>query len=396
VIEQKYLPGDMEFTRQLRVIQSSRADAIVLWGDEKEAAEILREMRQMGMKQQVFGSYRTLGDTLLKNAGEAAERFEAVFPYDATRSDVKWVGFKARYAAKYGEPPEQFAALAYDAMNQLLDSICEAGLNRARIHDALARIGRYDGVTGTMVYDPNLKNVSPMFLGTVHDGAITYRPASMEAQGSEAASGEARGAAQILDQETPANGPAQPYARVGEDGVNYNGPRREAQETEEKTGPVRIVVFGGNAAAVADAAKASAKATGQRGADDATRWEFVPIESAQSWGKASAQLVEALLEGHPLAMIALDRNSAHLAEQMALKTFVPVVALSDDHALTSTNVPWIFRLPASTQPVAAFSLIEAAYRAGGRDPDGLRAMLASGSEVGGVAFAQTGEPARTR
>ena len=61
--------------------------------------------------------------------------------------------------------PEQFAALAYDAMNILLESICKAGLNRARIQDALYQVYQYDGVTGHMVFDPNNKNVSPMVSG---------------------------------------------------------------------------------------------------------------------------------------------------------------------------------------------------------------------------------------
>ena len=46
---------------QLQIIRASRADAIVLWADETEAANILKQMRALGMKQRVFGSYRTLG-----------------------------------------------------------------------------------------------------------------------------------------------------------------------------------------------------------------------------------------------------------------------------------------------------------------------------------------------
>ena len=62
--------------------------------------------------------------------------------------------------------------------------------------------------------------------------------------------------------------------------------------------------------------------------------------------------VHALLDQHALAIVALDRDAAHLSEQLALKTFVPVVALSGDKTLTSANIPWIFRLPsASTQPL---------------------------------------------
>jgi len=43
------------------VIQSSRADAVVLWADEAQTAGILKQMRAAGMKQRVFGAYRTLG-----------------------------------------------------------------------------------------------------------------------------------------------------------------------------------------------------------------------------------------------------------------------------------------------------------------------------------------------
>src|SRR5271157_221877 len=180
VIEQKYMPGDTDFSQQLKVIRSSRADAIVLWTDETQAAAILKQMRAAGMKQRVFGAYRTLGVTLLAEAGDAAEGFEAVFPYDPTRNDPHWLDFNRRFEDRFHEKPEQFASLAYDAMSALLDSICKAGLNRARIHDALANIEQYDGVTGHMVFDPNQKNVAPMYLGTVHNGAITYRIATME------------------------------------------------------------------------------------------------------------------------------------------------------------------------------------------------------------------------
>src|ERR1700757_1560227 len=120
VIEQKFLPGDTDYTRALKIIQSSRADAIVLWADEIPTANILKQMKALGMKQRVFGSYRTLGPEMLAEAGGAAEGFEAVFPYDPTRRDPKWLDFNTRFEARFHEKPEQFAALAYDAMNALL------------------------------------------------------------------------------------------------------------------------------------------------------------------------------------------------------------------------------------------------------------------------------------
>ena len=372
VIEQKYLPGDTDFSKQLQVIRSSRADAIILWADQAQTAGILKQMRTARMKQRVFGAYRTLGPEMLAQAGDAAEGFEAVFPYDPSQKTPKWLDFNQRFEKRFDEKPEQFASLAYDAMNALLDSICKAGLNRARIHDALANIEEYDGVTGHMTFDPNQKNVAPMYLGTVHNGAITYRIARM----AKEAPANALGA--------PSSSPvAQPYAVVGEEGVSFSGPRQH----DLPTGPVSVVVFGPHADQIVLSAEmqAALKAEGRA-------WKLLPVVSDQNWGAASTQLVHALMDEHALAILALDRASSHLSMQLALKAFVPVVALSDDKTLTSTNVPWIFRLPAGKTPADALKLVQAAELRSGPNTERLRDVLASGDQLTGVAFLTTGEP----
>ncbi|MGA9583736.1 MAG: ABC transporter substrate-binding protein [Terracidiphilus sp.] len=379
VIEQKFLPGDTDFTRALKIIQSSHTDAIVLWADEAPTAGILRQMKALGMKQRVFGSYRTLGPEMLAQAADAAEGFEAVFPYDPTRDDPKWLSFNARYQARFHEKPEQFASLAYDAMNALLDSICKAGLNRARIHDALADIAEYDGVTGHMIFDPNQKNVSHMFLGTLHNGTVSYHVAKMAPAVRPAS------IARMEGMSSPGQSNA-PYARVGEDGVIYAGPHRP----NAPAGSLKVVLFGPHADAVAQSAEMQAALRGVIGLS--AQWTLVPVASDQNWGAASTQLVHALMDEHALAILALDRDAAHLAEQLALKTFVPVVALSEDKMLTSTNVPWIFRLPATTTPASALRLIEMAEEKSGPNPEKLRDVLASGQSIDGIAFLSTGEP----
>ena len=192
VIEQKFMPYDTDYSRQLRVINDSRVDAVVLWTDVPKAAAILKQMRAMGMTQRVFGSHRTLDDELITLAGGDAEGFEAVYPYDPNSSDPAWRGFVTRYEARYQEKPDHFAALAYDQMEILLQAICRAGLNRAVIRDSLYSTVTYKGVTGEMTFDPNAKAIRPMYLGTVHNGHIEYRRMSMQKE----------------------------YARVGEDGCS--------------------------------------------------------------------------------------------------------------------------------------------------------------------------------
>ena len=359
-IEQKFFPGDTDFRHQLGVINDTGVDAIVLWTDEGPAAEILKQMRELGMKQRVFGSHRTIGDDLVKLAGPAAEGFEAVYPYDPSQRTQKWLDFNTHFEAKYREKPDHFAALAYDAMQVLLHSICRAGLNRGRIRDALTGVTEYDGVTGHMVFDPNCKNISPLFLGTVHDGKITYRRITMEK--------------------------VQPYAKVGEDGAQFNGPATGPLIDTEQ---LKIAVFGpGAEQAVASAEMGKVlkelEASGHH-------YGLVPVASDVAWGKASTGLVDAIYKGKVLGVIALDRNAAHLAEQIGSKAFVPVIAISSDRMLTTTNVPWIFRMPEGTPLAKALEVVADAVNVSGADRGKIRDYLSSGTKIAGVSFAATGD-----
>ena len=175
VNEQRFPVGEEDFRRQLQLIDQSNADSLVIWGDAPKAALILKQMREVGMKQRVFGSYRVYGDELFQVAGAAAEGLEVVFPYDLTQADPAWLDFNYRFAKRFGGRPDAFASLAFDTMNILLRSICQAGLNRGRIRDALTATESYHGVTGEMIFDPNCKNITPMFLGSIRQGKAQFR-----------------------------------------------------------------------------------------------------------------------------------------------------------------------------------------------------------------------------
>ncbi|HKF02776.1 MAG TPA: ABC transporter substrate-binding protein [Candidatus Sulfotelmatobacter sp.] len=356
VIEQKFMPADTDFRHQLQVIQDSRVDAIVLWNDIGPTAGILQQMQELGMKQRVFGSHRTIGEELIKLAGPAAEGFEAVYPYDPNRNDPLWQDFVARYEARYHEKPDHFAALAYDQMRILLDAICRAGLNRGRIRDALTGLTGYRGVTGDMVFDPNCKNIAPLFLGRVHDGKIDYRRITME----------------------------KPYARVGENGVQYSGP----QISDSSGATATIAIFGPGANEVVKSPEVLKALETWKGTAHAS---LIPVSSDAQWGKASSDLVNSVYQDNVLAVIALDRNSSHLAEQIGVKAFVPVIAISSDHSLTSTNIPWIFRLPQGTSLQQALNLVLDTVSEAGSNRGAIRERLASGKPVAGVRFESTGE-----
>lgn len=351
VLEQKYMPGDTDFHRQLRVIQDSNVDAIVLWADQVPAGNILKQMRGMGMKQPVFGAYRVYGDEMLRIAGPAAEGLEFVFPYDPTRDDPLWIDFNARFSRRFEKPPEVFASLGYDGMRILLDAICRAGLNRARIRDAFYSLERHRGVTGEMIFDPNAKNIASLFLGKIHNGKAEFRRQPMQ----------------------------KAYARIGEEAVGYSGPPLP----DNPAGEVRIGIFG------PQADKLAGDAALQRAAGP--HFKLMGIASEGAWGKASAALVELMGQARLIGMISTDRNSSHLAEQLAVKRFVPLIALSADRSLTALNIPWIFRLPPDASLELAVRTMVAATEKTGANRERVRALLASGAILAGVRFDSRGE-----
>ncbi|MGA2131916.1 MAG: ABC transporter substrate-binding protein [Bryobacteraceae bacterium] len=347
VLEQKYLPGDTDFHRQLSVIQDSNVDAIVLWTDQIPAGNILKQMREMGMKQRVFGAYRVYGDEMLRIAGPAAEGLEFVFPYDPTRDDAVWSDFNARFAKRFEKTPDAFASLGYDGMRILLDSICRAGLNRARIRDVFYGLERYHGVTGEMIFDPNAKNIAPLYLGKIHNGKAEFRREPMQ----------------------------KAYASIDDEHVAYSGPPL----SDIPAGQPRIGIFGPQADQLA------ADPVLQRSAG--ARYKLVGVASEGAWGKASTALVGMIGEERLIGLISTDRNSSHLAEQLAVKMFVPLIALSGDRSLTALNIPWIFRMPPEASVEQAVrTLVEATEKAGA-NRERVRAVLASGKH-----FDQRGEP----
>jgi branched-chain amino acid transport system substrate-binding protein len=339
VLEQKYMPGDTDFHHQLSVIQDSNVDAIVLWTDQIPAGNILKQMREMGMKQRVFGAFRVYGEEMLRIAGPAAEGLEFVYPYDAGRDDPVWIDFNARFRQRFEKAPDAFASLGYDGMRIMLTSVCRAGLNRARIRDVFYGMERYSGVTGEMIFDPNAKNVAPLFLGTIHDGKAQFRSEPMQ----------------------------KAYASIDEETVAYSGPPL----ADNPEGEARIGIFGPQAEKMA-ADPALRRAAGPD-------YTLVGIASDGAWGKASTALVDLMGQDRLIGMISSGRNCSHLAEQLAVKLFVPLIALSSDRSLTALNIPWIFRMPPDTSMEQAVRAMAEAARKAGANRGRVRQALASGA-----------------
>jgi ABC-type branched-subunit amino acid transport system substrate-binding protein len=176
VLEVKFERGDKDFSNQLRMLRDAKIEGVVLWAEAAEGGLILKQMREMGMTQPVFGGSRLAYPQLVDIAGPAAEGLVVTSPLNPTRTDPKWLAFRDAYRQKFHEEPIDYAAYAYDGMNILIAAMEKAGLNRGRIMDALReyQMKTYQGVTGTDYFDHTLNNIAPLNMARVKDGKFEY------------------------------------------------------------------------------------------------------------------------------------------------------------------------------------------------------------------------------
>ncbi len=177
VIEQRFNNGDTDFRPLLERIRETSPDALVLWGNPREAGLAVRQAREMGMRADIFGFDRLGQASFLEAAGEAAEGVVIAASLNPDSEEAAWLRFKKSYRERWGEDPETFAAHAYDGMALLIEGVRKGGLNRARIRDALFDLRTHRGATGTMVFDTNMSDVGTVWLGTVKGGRFHYRAA---------------------------------------------------------------------------------------------------------------------------------------------------------------------------------------------------------------------------
>jgi len=174
-IEMAYKVGLDDYSLQIDRLQEANVDAVVHWGDAREAAIILKQLRSRGMKQPYFCSDRAVSKEFTDLAGPAAEGVIAGFPWDPEAKNPRFAAFRERYRKRFNEEPETYAAHAYDGMNMLIWAVQVAGLNRAKVRDILStRSTPWPGVTGDIPFSAVLDDAGAVFLARFENGAWRY------------------------------------------------------------------------------------------------------------------------------------------------------------------------------------------------------------------------------
>lgn len=175
-------PNARDFRPLVSQIKSLNPDAIFLPVHYQEAAAFLQQLRQAGVTAKVASPDQLNNPKFVELAGKAAEGillYTAFAPDDPSKKS-----FVDAYRAKFGSPPDQWAARAYDAAGigvSAIRRVLAAGkpLNGENVRDAIADAPPYPGQTGEIKYDEFRDTNYPQAVIEIKNGQfVLFRSAS--------------------------------------------------------------------------------------------------------------------------------------------------------------------------------------------------------------------------
>ncbi|NPA06547.1 MAG: ABC transporter substrate-binding protein [Chloroflexi bacterium] len=157
---ESFTTGDKDFSAQLTNIINSGADVLFTPQYYNEVPLIVKQAKQLGWDKPILGSDSWGSSELMKLCGDDCVGYYFSTHWAVGGAKGKAKEFIDKFTAKYGEPPDDVAALAWDSAHLLQTAIERCGQltgdlakDRKCIRDALASIPEFEGVTGRMRFN---------------------------------------------------------------------------------------------------------------------------------------------------------------------------------------------------------------------------------------------------
>lgn len=153
VAYETYTTGETDFSAHLSRIKEAAPDLIFLPNYYTDVPLQVRQAHQLGLQVPCMGSDTWGTPELLSLCGEDCEGYYFSTHYSADAANPITTRFVEAYQAAYGQIPDDVAALTYDSFGLLFQALQAAGrADPQKVNDALHQIGRYEGVTGSMLF----------------------------------------------------------------------------------------------------------------------------------------------------------------------------------------------------------------------------------------------------
>ncbi|HAA90642.1 MAG: Extracellular ligand-binding receptor [Thermoanaerobacterales bacterium 50_218] len=171
-----YQDGTQDFTAQLTTVQQKEPDVIFAPGNYGDVALLIKQARELGLKQPFLGGDTLEAPEFIQVGGQAVEGvvFSTHYSKDAPVTEMS-KKFVEAYTQEYHKEPNAFAALGFDAYLVILDAIKRAGsIDSEKIRDALAETKDFEGATGIITFDENGDANKSAVILVVKNGEFKY------------------------------------------------------------------------------------------------------------------------------------------------------------------------------------------------------------------------------
>ncbi len=169
-----FKPGTSALEEAVEEVLRINPPCIMISADAQEAAQAVRLLRKAGYVRTIYGGPTFGQRTFQLRVGKGAG--EVIFPL-CWRKTPRTLEFVTAFQVRYGFTPDYLAAAGFDAVSICAAAIKIAGLNRARINDALRQLSPWEGVSGQIRWDNAGLNLSAPSLGRFRDGHLEVQSA---------------------------------------------------------------------------------------------------------------------------------------------------------------------------------------------------------------------------
>jgi ABC-type branched-subunit amino acid transport system substrate-binding protein len=148
--------------------------AVVLVAAPTASGRMASALREGGYRGTLLGGSNLARRAFRETAGPAAEG--AIVPLAHDPDAPEWARFQRPFLARFGHDADFAAGAAYDGVRLTIAAVRRAGLNRARIRDAVRALAPWPGVIGEARFDNLGRNARPVRLGTIRGSRLAALP----------------------------------------------------------------------------------------------------------------------------------------------------------------------------------------------------------------------------
>jgi len=182
VLVQTHMDSTKDYTSQLLAFQKAGAKNLIIWTDDQPMGLINKQIKTLGLKFGVAGNGGLTLPNVLNLAGDATNGAYSIAEFISNNPDAGIQAWDKKYKAAYGEEPELYGSVYYDAAKLVLDAIKRAKtIDGKGVRDALAATKDFKGVvttysaapTGDMVHSALItrnENSKPTVVKSVSEG----------------------------------------------------------------------------------------------------------------------------------------------------------------------------------------------------------------------------------